>query len=150
MCREEKPLEHESLLESRLCRGGIYIPARKQLLLEFLASCCLVSALCWSGWFKERINLSRKSRRALLLRVHTDVIVLYRDFHPQSSSHLKGWVSVFIFFKPATSKGAKNGGEVGVGLGVVLEMCHPSPTCVPGTSAPEDMRGQTHMSSAHG
>ena len=51
--------------------------------------------------------------------------------------------SVFIFFKSATSKGANAGEEVGVDPGGVLEICHPVPACVPGTSAPEDWRGQT-------
>lgn len=53
--------------------------------LSFLASHCLVSALCWSAWFKKRINHSRVSRGpvrsiALLLRVRMDVIVLYLGF----------------------------------------------------------------------
>lgn len=55
--------------------------------LSFLASRCLVSAPCWSGWFKKRINRSGTSGGSvrsipLLLHIRTDVTVLYQGFPP--------------------------------------------------------------------
>lgn len=43
------------------------------------------------------------------------------------SAHRGDEVSVFIFFKSATSKGVNAGGDVRVDPGEVLEMRHPAP-----------------------
>lgn len=95
------------LLESRLYEVGFTFLHSSSFCLSFLASHCLVSALCWSARFKKRINLSRTSRGpvrsiALLLHVRTDVIVLSLPGFPRSelisTSHVRDEVSVFIFF----------------------------------------------------